>query len=391
MDRDPPSSIAAVSVSQPYRIQVVIMTSSEKSRHRIAFVAAAFLAFAGIAGLSCNPPSPAVPGIMDELKSLPLDKYIDSVPYSSHAPYAPDPSWETYSYDPSVCKCIYGDPFHISLKHKGTTNNVVFILSGGGACWPGNNSCSTTADFISGWADYSGNPLNGWNVIHVPYCDGSVHMGDHNADYDNDSVVDHHHWGLRLTTAAIALMREKYPNPDKVLITGCSAGGYGTFIAYLLNRRFFPNASIYLFNDSGPGLWNPNNGMEQLVKDAWRYEDYLPASCTGCDDQIMNLYDWILKRDDKVRIGLFSSYYDKTIGQSFLDMLPADYRSLLTATSDVIHAAHPARFNRFLIEGNTHCVAEAPGGYYYSVGGVSLASWIAQLVNDDTLWRDVLE
>ncbi|HOW82911.1 MAG TPA: pectin acetylesterase-family hydrolase [Spirochaetota bacterium] len=360
-----------------------------QSRLRMLYSAAVLAVVVSV--MSCSDSDDDRKTLMEELSAIELDKYIDTVPYMSHEPYGSDPTWEIYSFDTSVCKCITGNSFHIGVKSKSATDNVVFLMSGGGACWPGRESCSETADFMTGWDDVTGNPLNGWSVIHVPYCDGSVHMGDNDADYDGDSAADHFHRGLQTTSAGLAIMRELFPNPPKIFITGCSAGGYGTFIAYLLNRRFFPDSSMYILNDSGPGLSNPDNGMITLVKDAWQYMQYMPSSCSRCGDQLMHLYDWILQRDPMARIGLFSSYHDRVIGGSFLDMADEDFRDLLVSTSDEIRSRHPGRFSRFLIEGDTHCVGEVAGGYSYAVGSVTLLEWITQLVNDDPDWPDVLE
>jgi hypothetical protein len=329
--------------------------------------------------------------LQGELSTLHLDKYIDAVPYTSHEPYASDESWEIYYFDASVCKCVTGNPFHVEVKTKEAAGNVVFLLDGGGACWPGMNACTTSANYIMDQDDGPGNPLNGWNLVFVPYCDGSVHTGDNDADYDGDTVPDHFHRGLQTTTAAIAIMRDLFPNPPKILITGCSAGGYGTFMAYLLNRRFFPEASIYIFNDSGPGLWNPDNGMKQLISYAWLYEQYLPAGCSRCDLQLMYLYEWMLWRDPLVRIGLFSSYKDYTIGVDYLNMQQDDYKALLLSASGAVRLKYPDRFNRFLVNGDTHCIAQVPGGYTHTVGGVTILQWQEQLITDDPDWADILE
>lgn len=363
---------------------MMITFSRLKMLSELAFLAAVVFL------VSCSSSDNHEKSLTEELEALNLDKYIDSVPYTltSPEPYGSDTTWNIYSFDTSVCKCVFEGDFHIGVKNKTATDNVVFLMSGGGACWPGKDSCAKDADYVTGWDDSAGNPLNGWSVIHVPYCDGSVHMGDNDTAYDGNM---HYHRGLKTTTAAISIMRDLYPDPPKVMITGCSAGGYGTFIAYLLVRRFFPDAKIYVFNDSGPGLWNPGNGMKELVTNAWQSTQYIPASCSRCDDQVMYLYDWILDRDPNARIGLFSSYFDHTIGGSFLEMADADFKDLLVSTSDFIHSKYPARFNRFLINGTSHCVGEVAENYLYSVGGVTIVEWLTALVNDDPDWPDVLE
>lgn len=367
------------------------MIVMRKNLRRTLFTAIACAGFLFI--ISCKNHGANSNKFSRELLLLGLGKYVNSIPYISHAPYPEDPTWEIYEYDTSICKCVLGAPFHIGVKKKTGTANVVFNMSGGGACWPGKDSCAKTADYLTGWNDSTGNPLNGWSVVHVPYCDGSVHMGDNDADYDNDTIPDHYHRGLKMTTAGIEVMRELFPNPPKIFITGCSAGGYGTFIAYLLLKNFFPGASIYIFNDSGPGLWNPDNGMKQLVMDAWQYRPHFPSNCTQCDDQVMYLYKWMLQNDPQVRIGLFSAYNDRTIGGSFLSMTPGQYQSLLFSTSAEIHGQYPDRFKRYLINGTTHCVSEAAGNYSYIAAGqtYSIVQWLGHLVNDNPAWTDVFE
>lgn len=232
------------------------------------------------------------------------------------------------------------------------------------------------------------NPVAGWNFIWVPYCDGSVHMGDNNADYDNDTQTDHWHWGLRNTSAAVTLMEELVPYPEKILITGCSAGGYGTFIATMLIRLVYPNAKLYVVNDSGPGLFDPDKpDTWQLIKNTWNIEPLLPDDCLECGDQLIYLYKWMLTRDDDLNIGLFSSYRDEVIGGTYLSMAPAEFEELLMTESGGLRQLFPDTFKRFFINGSSHCISD----YEYEVNRVSILEWIGYLVNDENQWADVLE
>lgn len=45
------------------------------------------------------------------------------------------------------------------------------------------------------------NPLRDWNFVRVPYCNGSTHMGDNEADYDGDGQKEPH-IVCRITTSA---------------------------------------------------------------------------------------------------------------------------------------------------------------------------------------------
>jgi hypothetical protein len=330
--------------------------------------------------------------LLEELEALDTGKYIGSVPYSSSSALQSDPEWTIYKFNRSVCKCIYGDEFQIGYKKKTETDNIIFFMSGGGACWEGNAACMKSAKLPSGWKQSPGFPYNGWSVIHMPYCDGSVHMGDNIINYDGKV---HNHMGLKLTTAGVSLMKKINPNPPKILITGSSAGGYGTFVAYLLIRRFFPDSAIYIFNDAGPGLWNQENGMKEKISTAWKYLSFFPKSCANCNEHLIYLYDWILQRDTNIKIGLFSSYNDSTVGNYYLKLntkeTPFGYKNLLMSTTGEIQAKHPGRFKRFFIDSDIHCVVNAPGKYSYKIQGISVAGWIRNMLNDDPAWKDLLE
>ena len=230
--------------------------------------------------------------------------------------------------------------------------------------------------------------MAGWNVIWVPYCDGSRHMGDNNADYDGDGETDHWHWGFRNTSAAVTLMKELFPNAEKILITGCSAGGGGTFIATMLIRFVYPNAKLYVVNDSGPGLFNPEQpDIRQLIVNTWKLEPLLPDDCPECHDQLIYLYKWMLAKDGSLKIGLFSYYQDALMGEYFLGMTPLDFEELLMTESGVLRQLFPETFKRYFIYGTGHCIYN----YEKEVNGISIMEWIDYLVNDDNQWTDVLE
>lgn len=337
--------------------------------------------------------APTVPGdLMDSLKALNIDKYM-GIRYKERFSNPDDHEWDIYSYDKTDCKCIFEDKFYLAAREKPDESNVIFMMSGGGACWPGQDDCTskpqnivTSNDNLT--SNHPNNPVAGWDVVWIPYCDGSIHMGDNNADYDGDGDIDHWHWGLKSTSAAVTLMQELFPAPNKILITGCSAGGHGTFIATMLIRLVYPDAKLYVVNEAGPGLFDPDKPETwQLIKDTWNMEPLLPKDCPECHDQMIYLYKWMLARDDNLKIGLFSSYQDETIGKYYLGMTPEDFEALLMAKSGSLRDLFPNTFKRYFIKGSTHCVRD----YRYKVNGISIVEWIGHLVNDENQWVDVLE
>jgi len=68
------------------------------------------------------------------------------------------------------------------------------------------------------------NPFADWNVGYVPYCDGSLFAGDIEIDED-DGVIDRYHRGLLNLSAALDTIQKEFPSPDRIVMTGMSAGG----------------------------------------------------------------------------------------------------------------------------------------------------------------------
>jgi hypothetical protein len=323
------------------------------------------------------------------LAGLGLDRY-GSITYRSSAPDPSNPSWSIYGYDTADCRCIDGGPYFVSARTAAASGRVVFVLEGGGACWPGKEACTRSADPRGGGDALTSeeSPFAGWSVVYAPYCDGSVHMGDHDADYDGDGIADHYHRGLRATAAAVNLMRELHPAPEKIAVTGCSAGGYGTMVAALLVRFHYPRTPIYVFSESGPGLFNPEDrNTWQIILDTWNVGYVLPSSCPRCRDQLLYIFDWLLDRDGLTRVGIFCSYRDEVISQSYLEMEPRKFETLLRRTCAGIHDRHPSAFKRYFVRGSGHCVPD----YGYVAGGVSVFEWVRRLVENDPGWGDVME
>ena len=79
-------------------------------------------------------------------------------------------------------------------------------------------------------------------------------------------------------------MRERFPNPSRIVIAGSSAGGYGTFAAYAVTRVAYPTSPIIVFNDSGPGVQNfdASDDVQSRVAN-WDFAGRVPESCTECD------------------------------------------------------------------------------------------------------------
>jgi len=334
------------------------------------------------------------PSLVDELTATGIGKYLDD---STPSETVANGAWDSLHFDPAAAKaiCLRGDPYQVEIHH-GTNNKVLLYLEGGGACW--NNatcwvtpSAKLTADPSFGAGilelDNPDNPFKDWNVVYAPYCDGSVFGGDNLAVYDGKPTYHH---GLQNLSAAVTAMRAAFPNPDQVVVSGSSAGGYGTFTGYGVTRVAYPDTPVVTLDDSGPGLQNPDdtqNIQDRLTN--WQFKQFVPPTCERCADQLTYLTEWALDRDPTLRVGYFSNLRDVVI-RTFNNLSADAYEALLRQVTGDIRSRQP-RFKRFFIQGESHTVLELPSFYTTEIAGTTMRDWTADLLTDGPAWKDLIE
>jgi hypothetical protein len=346
--------------------------------------------------------------LFDELNAVGLGKYLGRA--------VPEPTvegnWLRYDFATSDDGpiCLYGTPFRVYVR-PGTSENVLFYLEGGGACWNNENCWGDTRAKIDAApilplallrggifaASPQFNPLAGWSVVYVPYCDGSVFTGDNVADYEQGTVW---HRGVSNLSTGVDVMKSLYPNPPRIVVSGSSAGGFGTFSGYGVTRLAYPTTEILVINDSGPGL--QNNADPQALADRrenWKFEQFRPAGCTDCPTQPAFLTPWAMQYDTRLRGGFFSSLQDEVI-RGFLEMTGPEYEELLLTATDEVVAKNPERVKRFFSAGDFHTILLGGGigssgvaaDYRsISINGTTLPQWLDALVSGDPAWSDLVQ
>ncbi|HMJ15460.1 MAG TPA: hypothetical protein VK524_28790, partial [Polyangiaceae bacterium] len=199
--------------------------------------------------------------------------------------------------------------------------------------------------------------------------------------------------GRRNLAAALDIALEHFPNPTHIVLSGASAGGYGTLSAMLAVRLAYPNAQLFVINDSGPGIQNLAQSADVEARlDQWRFADLVPASCVDCQagrGQLTPLYAWMLERDPTLQIALLSYYEDPSIGKMFLRLEDAAFKELLLAETGKVQAAFPDRFRRFLLTGTLHVVGW--GADAVSIEGTTPKGWITGMFQaEPDTWKDLL-
>jgi len=270
--------------------------------------------------------------------------------------------------------------------------------------------------------DNPSNPLSDWTVLYLPYCDGSFFTGDRDFDENGDGVGDRLHRGLQNLSGALRTIRERFPNPSRVLLTGSSAGAFGTIPGSVLVRSVYPEATLQVFNDSGVGVARPGEpAFVEKILDEQGLVPLFPETCEDCwaDGHITRLVHWIFERDPDIQMAVFSSMHDSVIAGTFLNIEPEAFKEAMLDETQAIHDRFPDRYRRFIVQGIAHTtllgtpigiIGEDIADVEFSTGALSglsgiklggldttmiddmtVGQWLRAFVEGTDQWTDMVE
>lgn len=157
-----------------------------------------------------------------------------------------------YKFYPEGAICSDGSQYH-ALFRKGKEKKLLIVLDGGGfifdkvsAAYPsGDEYVEGTLSFYDAYCKPSKNayarlsmfhekckqsPFHGWTLLYVPYASGDFHSGTGDFTYtdtEGNEKVFHAHGNINLHKS-IDFIKQFCPEPEKLVVLGCSAGGFGT-------------------------------------------------------------------------------------------------------------------------------------------------------------------
>ena len=196
--------------------------------------------------------------------------------------------------------CIEGEDYFVSTR-EGSSNDLMIFLQGGGGCWDGVDSCfKVPTPFLQFGvlsATDMANPLKDFDVVYVPYCDGSLFQG--NIDRTINGNVSYQR-GLQNVTAALDIALSEFPSPDRIVLTGISGGAFGTISVMPMVRAYYPDTEILVLNDSGLGVAkSEETGFVDFLLEEFNSTRFIPESCIDCtgNGHITRLLEWQLDND----------------------------------------------------------------------------------------------
>ncbi len=311
--------------------------------------------------------------------------------------------------------------FHFWAK-RGTADGVVVFFEGGGACWddltctfpiaglpaqvpqfyvPGSNPNDDPTGF-AGVFDLANpaNPVKDWTFVYIPYCTADVHRGSATRSYTS---VGHpvlplpagtrftiQHRGFDNFMAVLDWMRRRIESPNRILVTGSSAGAYGAVGNFPWIGEAYPRAHLSVVGDAGQGVttvaWDhgtPGRGSWNMV---WPWPD------AGA------LRTWEVAADNAehyphAKVAQFTTQLD-AVQDGFYSLMKAYYGpggacpsasgdwsrqmvGALRATAD-----ETDNFRYYVAAGTYHTIMRSPTFYTEASAGLPFAEWLGAMVRN---------
>jgi hypothetical protein len=347
--------------------------------------------------LGCSAGAPAAGG---ERRDVDVDR-APAVSAAADPIVAPDETWTWVPVDGT--QCADGSPVGLGISPSHKTKNLVIFLQGGGACWDeascglglaanvhGYNALSFAIDVA---ISSSGtpldrtlptNPLKDDSFVFIPYCTGDIHGGQNVATYGGQPF---HHAGFANVTLDMARVAATFPDVERVVVAGISAGGFGAAYNFGRIREMFPRARAFLVDDSGPPLPPPfaTDAVMTRWKTAWHLDDTLPPDCPECRVRIDAIFDHYAAKYPDAKVALLSYRQDPVISL-FYGVRILEYASALDALVKPDFVPHPG-FHYYFADGLSHVTLIAYRSL--AVKNVTLASWLDAMLSDSPDWVDV--
>lgn len=353
------------------------------------------------------------PQAMQELADQGVNKYLGQFTPVSSTDVGD--GWTKHTFDPDGGNgpiCIAGTPFS-TFTRSGNPSRLLVMEQGGGACWQDFYNCNVLSEAqepptprVGIWDfDSKDNPFADYSIVYMPYCDGSVFSGDNDvfdpafgAAIGVPAAVVRFHRGLRNQSAGMDIAKAMFPHASRITVAGSSAGGVGaaSFAPFLVRLLYGNQTHLTVFNDAGPVTTNLGATDDIAARAAdWDFGKFYPESCTECDDmgQSMAIIKWRLDNDSTIREAFYETDSDLT-NRFFLNLLadPVGFRDLIVTEHGLLNDAHPDRYKRFIVSGDTsHTALQSPLFYTQDADGVLLNEWTDDFISPRPFWMDIVE
>jgi len=390
-----------------------------------------------VALIACSDDDPEDPGCSNcgsnnpstEPFSSPIPTEWTKVDWTDHYP---DFTYKDLS--PSCTHCPMDDcesQFYFFAK-GGSANKLVVYFEGGGACWKTlnciyesttNTGVGATLETLAGRdgiADFDNedNPFRDWNIVYIPYCTGDVHAGANDYDYPDDLgfhlLPEFNHWKIRHRgkvnfRVVLKWIQDTFTaSPDKIFVTGSSAGAYGALLNFPDIQDAYPSSTTYCLPDAGNGIMPDNDALfKDLAQRQWNIQ--LPWQVEGFDEGTNDFTDFTSGE----MVAMIANHYPDTVMAPYTSawdhnqiffywaMLRLNYSLILTGVDywqdvddtavewngkmydiirDALENGTEDNIRYYVSPGCNHTIMGSPKFYEEVTEGYSMAGWIDQML-----------
>ncbi|MDJ0766898.1 MAG: pectin acetylesterase-family hydrolase [Myxococcota bacterium] len=304
-------------------------------------------------------------------------------------------------------KCRSGSTAGLSVRYSDVSDDLFIYFQLGNACFNASTCAVTLSDIIlatqkpsmaTGIFDFNNpeNPFGDLNAIYIPYCTGDIHGGS-NEDVEVPGVeglqqfVGGDNFKLFLTRIV-----PTFPNAEKVVVTGTSAGGFGVAYHYINTAKAFGDeVHVVAIDDAGPIMRDPyfKTCLQENMRTLWDLNEHIPSECQEALEE-GGLHTMIQCMGTTVKnasYGLISSYEDSIIrtfwayGNNDCDPGPFpsyDGDKYLVGLIDLLSYMKEVDFGAvYYFPGESHTKLWVNDMYSLEAHGVRLLDWMADVID----------
>ena len=359
-------------------------------------------------------------------------------------------AYASFTYEglqPSCSNLTGTSPEFKFFSRTGSANNLVIYFQGGGACWHDNN-CNTFPTYstaiqyfenetmldkisnnnslaqaaeIGGIFDFtkSDNPFKDWDFVYIPYCTGDLHWGANDSAYASGTIRHRGHVNFQVV---LEWLKAHYTTvPDKIFVTGISAGSYGAIFNFPFIKQAFPSSEFFMLGDAGVGVvsddfkssglanWNIQLPTSTRVGDsAFTYFDSKDPTTMELTEFYTAIADYYNTGSETVNFAHYTTAWDNN--QTYFYKVTLDITAdsssdwdnyedvwcewnekaennlqAIEASTDAVNA----NFEYFLAPGDVHTILMSIYFYTETSDGTALLDWVKSMLGDGNVFDTV--
>ena len=304
--------------------------------------------------------------------------------------------------------------FQVQPGQGATRQNIVLYFQSGGGCtndrlcaYAGiNTAFSFNAAPVLPFGIFDDtnakNPYRYWTRIMVLYCTGDLFVGN-----GKSTRANAHFNGYKNTQSVLQWMYTNFPTPEKLVISGCSAGSlaaqvYSSSIIQHYeassSRRIrrsgvvtgvLADSYVGLFSEPARNVLNYYGSCDilaQLGLEA-RVSDALSSKCRANDLSVVDVFQVQVQAHRSIPFGTILSKND-TVQQQFYCLVDNQrpgcisqktfYAGVVSILKSMTGFRHNNNVVSYMINDDLHCYLPRPELYNTTVKKTSLVDWIAR-------------